>query len=193
MEDTRTSLLLRARQGEAAAWQRLVELYQPRIRGWLVRQQVRPSDADDLTQEVLAAVVKDLPRFEHAGRPGAFRGWLRTITVNRARAFWRAGAGRALSTGGDEFLERVAQLEDPTSELARLWDDEHDRHVLGRLLALLEQDFEPSTVRAFRRLTFDGAAPQEVAAELGMSVVAVYGAKARVLQRLRQEAEGLLD
>jgi RNA polymerase sigma-70 factor (ECF subfamily) len=193
MQDTQTSLLLRARQGEVAAWQRIVELYQPLIRGWLARQQVRPVDAEDLTQDVLAAVVKDLSRFEHAGRPGAFRGWLRTITVNRARAFWRAGAGRAQSTGGDDFLERVAQLEDPTSELARLWDEEHDRHVLGRLLALLEQDFEPATVRAFRRLTFDAAPPQDVATELGMSVVAVYGAKARVLQRLRQEAEGLLD
>src|SRR5262245_6266972 len=100
MQDTQTSLLLRARQGEVAAWQRLVDLYQPLIRGWLVRQQVRPVDVEDLTQDVLAAVVKDLPRFEHAGRPGAFRSWLRTITVNRARAFWRAGAGRVQSAGG---------------------------------------------------------------------------------------------
>jgi RNA polymerase sigma-70 factor (ECF subfamily) len=193
MHDTQPSLLMRARQGEGAAWPRLVELYQPLIRGWLSRQQVRPADVEDLTQDVLAAVVKDLPRFEHAGRPGAFRGWLRTITVNRARAFWRAGAGRAQPAGGDEFLDRLAQLEDPSSKLARRWDQEHDRHVLTRLLALLEPDFEPATVRAFQRLTFDGAPAQEVATELGISPVAVYGAKARVLQRLRQEAEGLLD
>jgi hypothetical protein len=32
-----------------------------------------------------------------------------------------------------------------------------------------------------------------VAEELGMSLAAVYRAKSRVLQRIRQDAEGLID
>jgi RNA polymerase sigma-70 factor (ECF subfamily) len=58
---------------------------------------------------------------------------------------------------------------------------------------LVGQEFEPATVRAFRRLALDGAAGAEVAQELGLSVGAVYVAKSRVLQRIRQEAEGLID
>jgi RNA polymerase sigma-70 factor (ECF subfamily) len=57
----------------------------------------------------------------------------------------------------------------------------------------MEQEFEAQTVRAFRRVAFDGAGAAEVANELGLSVASVYAAKSRVLQRLRQEAEGLLD
>src|SRR5262249_22112466 len=95
MENTRTSLLGRACEGEESAWRRVVELYQPLIRGWLLRQQVAAQEVEDLTQDVLAVLVKQLPRFEHAGRPGAFRAWLRTVTVNRARAYWRAGSARA--------------------------------------------------------------------------------------------------
>ncbi len=192
MDNTRASLLLRARQGEESAWRRLVDLYQPLIRAWLLRQQVRPQEADDLTQDVLAVLVRQLPRFEHAGRPGAFRAWLRTVTVNRARLFWRAASGRA-DGGGLVVLERIEELADPDSSLSRLWDEEHDVYVLRRLLGLMEQEFEPATLRAFRRLTFDGATGQQVADELGMSVAAVYGAKSRVLQRLRQEAQELLD
>jgi RNA polymerase sigma-70 factor (ECF subfamily) len=188
--ETSKSLLLRAGGGDETAWARLVDLYQPMIRAWLLRHLVHPQEADDLTQDVLAVLVRELARFAHAGRPGSFRGWLRTITVNRAREAWRAG--RCRPRGGD-FGEVLDHLADPDSPLTASWDREHDAHVLRRILTLLESEFEPATVRAFRRLVFDGARPADVAAELGMTLAAIYGAKSRVLARLRQEAEGLID
>lgn len=193
MESTRLSLIQRARAGEEAGWRQVVALYQPLIRGWLVRSQVQSQEVEDLTQDVLAVLIKELPRFEHAGRLGSFRGWLKTIAVNRAREFWRQGKCRPISPGNKDFLEHLAQLEDPNSPLSQRWDEEHDRHVLRHLLDSLEEKFDPATLRAFRRLTFDRVSGQDVAAELGMTRSAVYNAKARVLQHLRQEAEGLLD
>src|SRR6516164_4011555 len=68
-----------------------------------------------------------------------------------------------------------------------------NKGVFRCLLDLIEAEFEPATRRAFRRLALDGASGAEVADELGMSVAAVYVAKSRVLQRIRQEAEGLID
>jgi RNA polymerase sigma-70 factor (ECF subfamily) len=72
------------------------------------------------------------------------------------------------------------------------WDREHEEHVVRRLLELLEGEFNPKTLQAFRRQVFDGAEAEAVAAELEMTVPAVYVAKSRVLARLRKEAEGLL-
>jgi RNA polymerase sigma-70 factor (ECF subfamily) len=190
--ETSLSLLVRAGAGEEQAWQRFVELYQPMIRGWLVRFAVFPQEVEDLTQDVLAVMVRDLKRFTPQGGAGSFRGWLRTITANRAREFWRSGRCRARAAGGS-ILDMAEQLEDPGSELSARWDAEHDAHVLRRLLVLMEQEFEEQTVRAFRRVALDGARAAEVASELGLSVASVYAAKSRVLQRLRQEAEGLLD
>ena len=190
MQETSKSLLLRAGAGDGVAWERLVGLYQPMIRAWLLRHLVHSQEADDLTQDVLAVVVRDLARFAHAGRAGSFRGWLRTITVNRAREFWRTG--RCRPRAGD-FGEVLDQLADPDSPLTATWDKEHDAHVLRRVLGLLESEFEANTVRAFRRLVFDGQKAADVAAELNMTLAAIYGAKSRVLQRLRQEAEGLID
>ncbi len=118
MEITQQSLLLRARRGEEAAWRRLVELYRPLVFSWLVRRQVLAEDAEDLTQDVMAVLVKELPRFEHAGRPGAFRSWLRGITVNRVRGFWRAGSIREVAVGGSEVLEQIDELADPASALS---------------------------------------------------------------------------
>ena len=88
---------------------------------------------------------------------------------------------------------RKSQIQDPESELNRQWDQEHDRYVLRCLLDLMEQEFEPSTIQAFRRLALEEASGAEVAEELGLSVAAVYVAKSRVLHKIRQHGAGLID
>jgi RNA polymerase sigma factor (sigma-70 family) len=191
---TSASLLERLRlDGDAGSWQRGVDLYEPLIRGWLRRHNLQHSDLDDLVQDVLGVLVKEISHFQHNGRPGAFRSWLRTITVHCLRRFWRARLYRADAAGGSDWEEHLRQLEDPTSSLSKLWDDEHDRHVLRRLLAMIEPDFQATTWRAFRRVVLDGVPAATVAADLGLSVNALMLAKSRGLQRLRQAAQGLLD
>jgi RNA polymerase sigma-70 factor (ECF subfamily) len=186
-------LLARACEGEEDAWKLLSDLYRPLILDWLRRSGVRPEDAEDLAQEILVAVVRGLGDFAHPGRRGAFRSWLRTITVNRTRNFWKAQSGREAATGDSGVLRMLHDLEDEDSELTRVWDRQHDQYVVRCLLDVVALEFEPKTVLAFRRLTLDGASGEDVAQELATSVGAVYVAKARVLKRIRQEAEGLLD
>ena len=69
-------------------WTDLVSIYQPLIEKWVQRLDRVNKDVSDITQDVLCAVVIELPNFEHNGRTGAFRNWLRTITVNRLRRHW---------------------------------------------------------------------------------------------------------
>jgi len=192
MPETPVSLLERLRlRPDADSWRRLVDLYAPLIRGWLPQYSLQPPDVDDLSQDILAVLVRELPNFQHDLRPGSFRRWLRTITVNRLRNFWRSGKHRPVAAGDVDFL--LDQLEQPDSPLSRQWDEEHDRHVVARLLKLLEPEFEPATWRAFRLLVLEGKPTAEVAAELNMTANAVRIAKSRILTRFRQEAEGLLE
>src|SRR5215475_2610246 len=90
MDETRQSLLLRAQGGEQNAWKDLTDLYRPLILGWLNRQGVPARDLEDLSQDILLSVVKHLPTFQHSGRRGAFRSWLRTIVCSRSTDYWRA-------------------------------------------------------------------------------------------------------
>jgi RNA polymerase sigma-70 factor (ECF subfamily) len=183
---TSASLLDQARDRQSAAWQRLVSLYTPLLHAWLTAAGLQPADRDDLTQRVLEVLVRQLPGFEHNGRPGAFRTWLRGITVNLLREHWRgrpqAGAGSVLD-----------QLADPAGGLSRLWDEQHDRHVLRVLLEQVRPEFSEARWRAFCRVSLDGVSPAVAAEELGMTVNAVLIAKSRVLARLRKEARGLID
>jgi RNA polymerase sigma factor (sigma-70 family) len=193
MNETRRSLLFRAQAGERDAWKDLTDLYRPLMLGWLARQGVPAGDLEDLSQEVLLSVVMHLPGFQHSGRRGAFRSWLRTIVCRRTADYWRGRDEASPACGGSGAVAALQQVADPDSELNRQWDEEHDRYVVQCLLALVDAEFEPLTLRAFRRLALDGASGVAVARELGISVGAAYVAKSRVLARIRQEAEGLID
>jgi RNA polymerase sigma-70 factor, ECF subfamily len=192
LPETSASLLDRLhRAPDAAGWDRLVRIYEPFIRRWLTDPTLA-ADADDLTQDVLAILVRELPNFERQ-RLGSFRNWLRTITVNRVKEHWRRAGLRERPEGGTAAGARLAQLADPASLLSRRWDAEHDAHVARKLMDLLESEFSHSTWSAFRRQVVDGQSAAAVAAETGMSVNAVLLAKSRVLRRLREEAAGLLE
>jgi RNA polymerase sigma-70 factor (ECF subfamily) len=194
MSETSASLLDRLRlEPDAASWQRLVDLYTPLIQSWLRRHAAPAQDGDDLVQEVLAVVVRRLPEFHRQPRAGAFRCWLRAITVNCLRDYWRARRTHPEVTGDSDVFEALNALEDPHSGLSRQWDEEHDRHVIQRLLKLIKDRFESTTWRAFQRVALEDASPDAVAAELGISVNAVFIAKSRVLRQFRQEAQGLIE
>ena len=194
MNETSLSLLESAR-GEASheAWQRLEGIYSPLLRQWLLRFEVEAADTEDLNQDVLLTVSRELPRFEHSGRTGAFRSWWRTILVHRLRDFWRSRKYRPTATGGSSWAKQLEQLADESSQVSREWDLEHDRHVMARLLEHVRPRFEAKTWEAFRRQMFDGQRADSVATELGMPLNSVYVARSRVLSTLRSEAAGLID
>jgi RNA polymerase sigma-70 factor (ECF subfamily) len=115
------------------------------------------------------------------------------LTVNRLRKHWRARDRRPQARGDSDIDARLAQLDDPSSEMSLIWDREHDQYVLRQLLALAEPHFATTTWTAFCRVALDGAKPDVVAQEMGISRNAVVIAKCRVLSRLRQESEGLVE
>jgi RNA polymerase sigma-70 factor (ECF subfamily) len=191
--ETSASLLDRlTTRPDEESWRRLDDLYRPLIRSWLLREPSLRGDVDDLIQEVMTVLVRELAGFRRQ-RLGSFRRWLKTITVHRLRGHLRTNRQRAATHAPLSESSLADQLADPQSELSRQWDDEHNNHVIRRMLELIEGSFQPKTVAAFRRLVFDEANPKQVAAELGMTINAVLIAKSKVLSRLRHEAEGFLD
>jgi RNA polymerase sigma-70 factor, ECF subfamily len=192
MHDTPKSLLQRVRNGSTSAdWERLTDLYTPFLQRIVQHFGVSDADRDDLIQEVFTVVVREIKGFEHNDQRGAFRRWLRTITLNRLRGAWRAKANRPADVHNPDAL--LASQQDSANDLERLWDQEHDVWVARKLLELLEPEFTVSTWQAFCRQVMDGLAANEVARELGMSANAVLIAKSRVLRRLREEIQGLIE
>jgi RNA polymerase sigma-70 factor (ECF subfamily) len=192
MLPTSLSLLdrLKSARPDGSDWGRLQELYRPLVLGWLARVPGLGSEVEDLAQEVLVILVREVPRFDRR-REGSFRAWLRQVAVNQART-WRKRRQRRPAVGLDQTDGFLEQLADPSGDLAREWDAEHDRHVTQRLLAAVRPDFKPTTWEAFQKFALDGQPASVVAAELGISENAVIQSKSRILKRLREEAGELL-
>jgi RNA polymerase sigma-70 factor (ECF subfamily) len=190
---TPVTLLERLRRdSDPASWQRLHDIYAPLLRAWLRQHTLQVSDVEDLVQEILAVVARRLPDFEHSGRKGAFRSWLRSIMANELRRYWRQRQTQP-AAGGEEIARVLSQLEDSRSPLSRRWDQEHDRSVARRLLELIQNEFERTTWEAFSLLVLEEKTTAAVAAHLGLTANAVRIAKSRVMRRLRDEIGDLVD
>jgi RNA polymerase sigma-70 factor, ECF subfamily len=191
MVGTSVSLLEQIRSGTSnQAWQRWHALYEPLIQEWLRQHRLVPVDRDDVTQNTLAVVVRKIPEFQHTGRVGAFRHWLKCITINCLRDYWKQ---RRQHPQAGEAFGTLDQWEDDRSDLSLIWEREHDRHIVHKLTVLLKPEFAEETWLAFHGVVIEAKQASVVAAELQISANAVYIAKSRVLTRLCHVAAGLVD
>ncbi len=190
---TRTSLLAQLRESASnEAWVEFSDLYGSLIENWLRQQALSQQDIEDLKQEVMFAVCSEIKSFDHNGRVGAFRTWLRRITVNRMYRLWEK---RKKQAGRDATKISVIadQLADANARLSIEFERQHDARVVEHLLGKLEHRFGARTLQAFRRLVLLEHSSRQVAEDLGMSIGAVRVAQHRVLRSLRQLGQGMLD
>lgn len=190
MLTTSVTLLERVRQrDDQAAWERFVALYTPLLYRWAQRAGLADQDAADLAQDVLILLMKELPSFEYDTARGNFRGWLKTITINKCREMQRRRVPAAGAGGDRDPLQAIAGADG----LEEFWDAEYRQHLVRKALEVMRAEFEPRTWKACWEHTVNEKTAAEVGQELGMSEAAVYVAKGRVLRRLRLELAGLLD
>lgn len=159
-------------------------MYTPILFGWARGLGLQDSDAADLVQEVFAIVLKEMPAFVY-DRKRSFRAWLKTVALNR----WRSRGRKArLPTAPGADPDHV-----PGQSEEAFWEDEYRRQLAARALTVMKSEFEDTTWRACLLLVVEGKSAGQAAEILGLSPGAVRVAKSRVLRRLRQELEGMLD
>jgi RNA polymerase sigma-70 factor (ECF subfamily) len=191
---TRPSLLIRIRDSaDRQAWSEFVGIYAPLVYGFALEHGLQGADAADLTQDVMRAVAGAAARFRYDPQRGSFRGWLFTVVRNRLRNFFAAQKRRAQVAGGpgtEKILEALpARDEDAESR----WEREYERRLFDWAAEQVRQDCEEKTWQAFWRTAIDGQSGQEAAEALGMSAAAVYLAKRRVMDRLKEYLRQVQD
>jgi RNA polymerase sigma-70 factor (ECF subfamily) len=171
---------------DETAWRRLVQLYTPLLFYWARRCGQSEDDAADLVQEVFVALVRALPTFQYDPR-GKFRNWLRTLMLNKLRDRKRQQARM-----NKAVAHRVPERE--LADVAEVFSEtEYQQELSRRALRLMQGEFTPTTWKACWETVVQDRSPAEVARELGITENAVYIAKFRVLRKLRQDLDGLVD
>lgn len=182
---TRPSLLLRLRDPkDAEAWRTFVGTYTPLVYAYCRRRGLQASDVADVTQEVMAQVMRSIPEFSYQSERGRFRDWLGTVTRRKLLRFLTKDS-RPGKAGNAVAEELAQQVEVPESD--SLWSEAFQARVLEVAMQRSRPDFEETTWKVFERSWLQGQAARTVAEELCVPVESVYVAKSRVLKRLRAE------
>jgi RNA polymerase sigma-70 factor (ECF subfamily) len=182
---TRASLLARlADAQDRAAWHQFVELYGGLVYGFARQRGLQDADAADLTQEVFLDMARSAGRWHYDPRQGRFRGWLYGVTRHHIARFLRARQAQAVASGGSSAQHRLDQEPGPGPDPEAVWEQEFRRRLFRLAADHIRGDFAPTTWEAFWQTAVEGRSGVAVAAELGLSVGAVYVARSRVLARL---------
>ena len=186
MNSTSESLLIRLRSAQDnQAWSRFVELYTPLIFFWARKTGLQTQDASDLVQDVLSIVFQKLPTFQY-DKTKSFRGWLRIVTLNKHREHCRKNSLGLVDARQSE-LARVAESAES------IWDLNYKQTLVAQAMELIKPDFRPATWAALREFVLSKEPAGKIAKRHDISVWTIYAAKARLLSKLRDELEGLLD
>ena len=173
-----TKIAANASGEDEALWVELVELYQPAMRGFLLRHGVAEDEVDDIVQDVFAKLVGILREGKFDRCRGLFRSYLATLLYHELIGRIRKSRVRMVDRYGP--LTEDAALVPPVAPgvVEAGWLAECHavavKHILERT-ALSE-----SSKRVFRELEESGDTCESVAKRLGVSAASVRQVKSRI-------------
>lgn len=186
-EKTTTVLLARLFDpDDQAVWLEFDARFRPVIEGLARRVGLSPVDAADVTQETLVCFVRDYRAGKYDRSRGRLRAWVLGIARHQIGELLRRRASRRESRGQSAIVD----LSD-ADQLDRYWEEECRQAMLCRAMRALAEEgrIHARTLEAFRKTVIEQRPPEEVAAEMGVTVHSVYLAKHRCLARLRKHLE----
>jgi RNA polymerase sigma-70 factor (ECF subfamily) len=190
---TSSSLLDRVKARDDAAWRRLVGVYGHLVLYWCRGAGLRREDRVDICQDVFRAVASNIDGFRRDQVGGSFRGWLRTITRSKVVDHVRRQNRQPAATGGSDARDRLLAIPDNDASSVPEASGQEKAILVNQTLDLIRPEFEDRTWQAFWRATAEGQQSGAVAEALEMTPGAVRQAKSRVLRRLREELNELLE
>jgi RNA polymerase sigma factor (sigma-70 family) len=191
---TRATLLARLKDWQDhASWQEFFDTYWKLIYGVSRKSGLTETEAQDVVQEVLSVVSKQMPTFEY-DPSGSFKAWLLTITrwriADQVRKRERLASG--LPQGNQTEVRTIEEVADPKIRpLEELWEEEWQAGVAERAMRKVREQVEPVKFQIFDCYARQGWPPEKVATAFGISVDQVYLTKHRVLELVRKEVERL--
>lgn len=190
---TRATLLNRLKDWQnQASWQEFFDTYWSLIFGVAAKHGLARDEAEDVVQEVMVDIARQMPDFKYDPAKGSFKAWLLNLTRWRITDQLRKRQPQALSSPVSE--ETALHHTDPAvsaatiqSDLEKLWDSEWEKHLLDAATARARRRLDPKQYQVFDFLVNRGWPADKVSKALGLSTNAIYVAKHRVTEAIKTE------
>jgi RNA polymerase sigma factor (sigma-70 family) len=194
---TRHTLLRRMKDwGDQQSWQDFFNTYWKLIYHVAVKSGLRDSEAQDVVQETILVVARNIQTFEVGSQHGSFKAWLLQNTRWRIADQFRKRLPESIrppfldGQPGDTSL--TDNLPDPASlDLEEIWNADWKETVAEAALANLRARVDPGQYQMFDLHILRHWPAARVAQKLGVKIGKVYFAGYKLSRLLRKEIRRL--
>lgn len=195
---TRYSLLSRLQNwDDQDSWKDFFDTYWRLIYSIARKSGLTETEAQDVVQETIICVARDIGKFRRERQFGSFKGWLRNLTRWRiADQLRKRNPGMSLDTlpasgnnAGARDSEEVPDLLD--AGLEKIWEKEWQTNLMEAALERVRHRVKEEHYQMFDLNVLRQLPARDVAKMLEVNVAMVYLAKHRILALVRREVRWL--
>lgn len=191
---TRQSLIDRLTdKDDQRRWHEFFCTYRNLIWNAARRAGLREAEAEDVVQETLITVAKNIGKFEYDPNGGSFKGWLLCITRWRIADQFRKRHPEELNLqgfdreDGTNAFERIPETQ--TDEFKAGWDRDWREQLVQAALEKVKLRVEPRHYQIFDCYVIKEWPAQKVAEDLGVNIAQVYLIRHRISRLLKEEVQ----
>jgi RNA polymerase sigma-70 factor (ECF subfamily) len=194
---TRASLLHRLKDSEDQdGWREFFEIYWRLIYSFARRSGLSETDSEDVVQDTMVSVSRQMPGFRYDPARGSFKSWLlvlvkhRIVDRHRRESRWSDHVV-PLAEPGTGSQTQLDPADPARPDLDQLWAAEWESHVLTTALARIRSRVSEKQYLMYALHVIQEVPLARVATNLQTSSMSVYLAKHRVGKLLRAELENV--
>ena len=193
---TRYSLLSRLQNwDDQDSWKDFFDTYWRLIYSVAIKSGLTATEAQDVVQETVISVARDLHKFKRDRSLGLFKGWLRNIT--RWRIMDQLRKRTRVPSEEDSQLEEIPrpnpeEIPDPAvAEAESIWEQEWQANLLKAAIERVKRKVKEEHYQMFDLYVVKHWPVSKVAQTLGVNIGQVYLAKHRLSALIRKEVRAL--
>ncbi len=193
---TRRSLIERlADWGDQQRWQEFFDTYARLIYSAACQSGLTDAEAQEVVQETVITVAKNIGRLKYDPAIGSFKAWLLQITRWRIADQFRKrepGNAKRPRTPDDRLTATIDRVPDSQpADLDAVWEANWQENLFEAAIARVKKKIEPKQFQIFDCYVRKEWPAQKVAERLRVNVGQVYLARHRVGALLKKEIKAL--
>ena len=190
---TRRTLLSRLRNlDDQESWRTFFNLYWRLLYNVARKSGLDDSSAQDVVQDTVVSVAREMPAFRYNPERGTFRQWLLRITrrriIDHLRRIYRQPPKAEIGPESlDEEEEHAATITDESAgAIEAAWNEEWEKVTFEAALSRVRTEINPRHFQVFDYCVLKEWPVSKVAATLGLNAAQVYLAKHRVARAIKR-------
>lgn len=193
---TRYSLLSRLKDWEDhQSWQVFFDTYWRLIYSFAIQSGLTETEAQDVVQETVMSVARDISKFKRERALGSFKGWLRNIIrwriSDQLRKRLPTDSGEEPSSGSGSVAAMESIADPASSALDALWEKEWQENLFAAAVDRLKRRVKEEHFQMFDLYVLKQLPVSKVAEMMGVNIGQVYLAKHRVAGLIKKEVQQL--